>query len=133
MRVNLPLKLRCPEVIPIAWLLLFAQAPPLLDPVAIYLLLRQLQLRACSDGLYCWCHGEAPKNKSNLARPDGPLRAVNEDVFFCFVCSRLRFAPASGVVVEGCSGGHQQLFAHERHCGFRATTLRKCPFCFGFR
>ena len=77
--------------------------------------------------------GEAPKNKSNLARPDGPLRAVNEDVFFCFVCSRLRFAPASGVVVEGCSGGHQQLFAHERHCGFRATTLRKCRFCFGFR
>ena len=48
--------------------------------------------------------GEAPKNKSNLARPDGPLRAVNEDTFFCFVCARLRFAPASGVVVEGCSG-----------------------------
>ena len=82
MRVILPLKLRCPEVIPIAWLLLFAQAPPLLDPVAIYLLLRQLQLRACSDGLLCWCHGEAPKNKSNLARPDGPLRAVYEDTFF---------------------------------------------------
>ncbi len=104
MRANLPLKLRHPKVIPIVWLLLFAQALPLLDPVAIFLLLQQLQLRACSYRLYCRCHGEAPKNESILARPDDPLRAVNEDTIFCFVCARLRFAPASGVVVEGRSG-----------------------------
>ena len=50
---KLPFQLLQLLVMLIAWLLLFAQAPPLLDPVAIYLLLRQLQLRACSDGLHC--------------------------------------------------------------------------------
>jgi hypothetical protein len=65
--------------VPIAWLLLFAPAPPLLDPVAIYLLLRQLDLSACSDRLFCRCRGEAPKNKSNLARPDGPLIKSSEN------------------------------------------------------
>jgi hypothetical protein len=43
--------LRCPKVIPIAWLLLFAPAPPLLDHLVMYLWRRRLQLRAVKMAL----------------------------------------------------------------------------------